>query len=149
MSGFVVGVISGVIASFGVVGGLSPESAVNTVARVVEIPDADPKPPGFTFYETLSSEQFDIADNNSTDTPSDASTYVLQAGSFRAYADADRRRGELALLGLESAVEASETDTGLWHRVYIGPFENRSAMARARGLTAQADIDTLQLKRQP
>ena len=46
--------------------------------------------------------------------------YVLQAGSFRASTDADRRRGELALLGLEAAVEEISTDTGSWHRVYIG-----------------------------
>ena len=73
--------------------------------------------------------------------------YVLQAGSFRAIGDADRRRGELALLGLESSIEQMNTDTGSWHRVYIGPFDSRSAMAKARALTAQSDIDTLLLKR--
>ena len=62
-------------------------------------------------------------------------------------ADADRRRGELALLGLESSIEQMNTDTGSWHRVYIGPFDSRSAMAKARALTAQSDIDTLLLKR--
>ena len=79
--------------------------------------------------------------------PSEYTQYVLQAGSFRAIADADRRRGELALLGLESSIEQMKTDTGSWHRVYIGPFDSRSAMAKARALTAQSDIDTLLLKR--
>ena len=64
-----------------------------------------------------------------------------------AVGDADRRRGELALLGLESSIEQMDTDTGSWHRVYIGPFDSRSAMAKARALTAQSDIDTLLLKR--
>ena len=31
--------------------------------------------------------------------------------------------GELALLRLEAAVEEISTDTGSWHRVYIGPLE--------------------------
>lgn len=148
VSGFIVGVISGVIASFGVVGGLTPDSAVESVTTLIEGPIADIETPGFTFYDSLPEDQFEVAP--SSDQPSVTSTiYVLQAGSFRAFDDADRRKGELALLGLESSVEASETDTGLWHRVYIGPFDSRSEMARARSLTAQADIDTLQLKRQP
>ncbi|MCH1459660.1 MAG: hypothetical protein L7U64_05660 [Luminiphilus sp.] len=29
----------------------------------------------------------------------------------------------------------------------MGPFESRSAMAKARSLTAQSDVDTLLLKR--
>jgi hypothetical protein len=33
--------------------------------------------------------------------------------------------------------------------VVIGPFESRSAMARARSLTAQQDIDTLLVQRSP
>jgi len=45
-------------------------------------------------------------------------------------------------------VEASENDNGQWYRVYLGPFASRSEMARARTLTAQADMDTLLLKRE-
>ena len=74
--------------------------------------------------------------------------YLLQVGSFRQQVDADRRRGELALLGLEGTVEPSEGDNGRWYRVYLGPFESRSEMARAQSLTAQADMDTLLLKRE-
>ena len=74
--------------------------------------------------------------------------YLLQVGSFRQHADADRRRGELALLGLEATVEPGDGDNGRWYRVYLGPFESRSEMARARSLTAQADMDTLLLKRE-
>jgi cell division protein FtsN len=72
---------------------------------------------------------------------------VLQAGSFRAIADADRRRGELALLGLESSIEEMRVDSGSWHRIYIGPFSSRSEMAKARSLAAQSNIETLLLKR--
>ena len=73
--------------------------------------------------------------------------YLLQAGSFRLQKDADRRRAELALLGLTAAIEETRGDNGLWFRVYVGPFESRSAMARARSITAQQSIDTLLLKR--
>ena len=73
--------------------------------------------------------------------------YLLQAGSFKQQEDADRRRAELLLLGLEPRVEASSGDNGRWFRVYLGPFDSRSAMAKARSLTAAQDIDTLLLKR--
>jgi cell division protein FtsN len=73
--------------------------------------------------------------------------YLLQAGSFRQQDDADRRRAELLLLGLEPKVEEASGDNGRWFRVYLGPFESRSRMAKARSLTAAQDIDTLVLKR--
>jgi cell division protein FtsN len=74
-------------------------------------------------------------------------TYLLQAGSFRQREDADRRRAELLLLGLEPRIEETNSDNGRWFRVYLGPFNSHSAMTRARSLTAAQDIDTLLLKR--
>ena len=44
-------------------------------------------------------------------------------------------------------MEEASGDNGRWFRVYLGPFESHSKMARARGLTAQQGIDTLLLKR--
>jgi cell division protein FtsN len=78
----------------------------------------------------------------------DNSYYLLQAGSFRQLEDADRRRAELLLLGLEPRIEETSGDNGRWFRVYVGPFESRSKLARARSLAAAQRIDTLLLKRQ-
>ena len=75
--------------------------------------------------------------------------YLLQAGSFRQLEDADRRRAELLLLGLQPEIEETSGDNGRWFRVYLGPFDSRSTMSRARSLTAGQDIDTLVLKRDP
>jgi cell division protein FtsN len=55
----------------------------------------------------------------------------------------------LALLGLDASIEVGESDNGRWFRVYLGPFQSRSEMARARSLTAEADMDTLLLLREP
>jgi cell division protein FtsN len=106
--------------------------------------------PSFDFFEVLPEQRIDVevdpADLPQRSADSDA-VYLLQAGSFRDAADADRRRGELLLLGLEPRVEESEGGNGRWFRVVLGPFESRSAMARARSLTAQQDIDTLLMRR--
>jgi len=61
----------------------------------------------------------------STDFPSDRQRYQIQAGSFTKSKDADRRKAELALLGIESAVKKIKVHDGKrWYRVIVGPFDN-------------------------
>ena len=84
-----------------------------------------------------------------------ATEYLLQAGSFRLRDDADRMRGWLMLYsglpgvqGLSitaSAVELQEQ--GTWHRVLIGPFEDRNAVDQAMAHLRQRDVATLLLER--
>lgn len=148
VSGFIVGLLVGVIASLGIVGGINPSALPQAVTATSSDSEDNSRQPSFTFFTTLEDESVSVGTTmDSTPSESKYTQYVLQAGSFRASTDADRRRGELALLGLEASVEEISTDTGRWYRLYIGPFESRSAMAKARSLTAQSDIDTLLLKR--
>ena len=148
VNGFIVGVMTGAIASLGIVAGVNPTALPAAITPSTAGTAESTPQPSFTFFNTLEDESLSLDTGRSVQTaPSEYTQYVLQAGSFRAIADADRRRGELALLGLESSIEQMDTDTGSWHRVYIGPFDSRSAMAKARALTAQSDIDTLLLKR--
>ena len=56
--------------------------------------------------------------------------YVLQAGSFSAYVDADRRRAELALHGIESQIQRVMIDDNTYHRVRIGPTSNLDELFR-------------------
>ena len=112
-----------------------------------------PPKPRFDFYTLLPEQTMDVevepAPEVASPTSNNASTdfYLLQAGSFRQQEDAERRRAELLLLGLEPKVEETSGDNGRWFRVYVGPFDSHSKMARARSLTANQNIDTLLLKR--
>lgn len=153
LQGFVAGCVAGVLASLGTAhwSQLSEEQA-----RAIPAPPPNLQVetgPRFDFYEVLPNQELDLSPDIE---PADLQTprqnnaqYLLQVGSFRKEADADRRRGELALLGLDASIEAAESDNGRWYRVYLGPFASRSEMARARTLTAEADMDTLLLKREP
>ena len=151
LQGFTAGCIVGIAVSVGLMRTPSePQDLVASPTPVVPYTD-EAGSPHFDFYTMLPNQALDL---NPEIEPADLQArtdsqaqYLLQAGSFRQRTEADRRRGELALLGLEATVEASENDNGRWYRVYLGPFENRSEMARARALTAQADVDTLLLKR--
>ena len=58
--------------------------------------------------------------------PEENFTYLLQAGSFKIANDAESRRVKLLLLNLNASVELIDLGNGeKWHRVLVGPFEDR------------------------
>jgi cell division protein FtsN len=126
-----------------------PDPAVATADSVTAEPEDQRPKPRFDFYTLLPEQRIDVDIEPEAMATASATEeqYLLQAGSFKKPEDADRRRAELLLLGLEASVEEATTDNGRWFRVYIGPFESRSRLARARSVTAQQGIDTLLLKR--
>ena len=74
-------------------------------------------------------------------------TYVLQVGSFRNSAEAERRRASLALLGLEARVQTIAIDgEAIWHRVQIGPYDERNVLNNARIRLRENDIEAIALK---
>jgi len=69
---------------------------------------------------------------------------AMQAGAFSQRADADRRRGEILLLGYDARIEAVKTADGQTrYRVSVGPFADPEALARARRALHDVGIDTL------
>jgi cell division protein FtsN len=73
-------------------------------------------------------------------------TYVLQAGSYRDFAEADRIRAQLALQGIESKVQKVSVDADTWHRVRIGPISDLKELNRIRDRLNEADIDVLVIR---
>jgi cell division protein FtsN len=73
-------------------------------------------------------------------------TYVLQAGSYKNFADADRIRAQLALQGIESKVQKVSVDSDTWHRIRIGPISNLDELNRLRGILRKADVDVLVIR---
>jgi cell division protein FtsN len=69
--------------------------------------------------------------------------YVLQAGSYRKFADADRVRAQLALQGIESNVQRVAIDSDTWHRVRIGPITDPAELDRVRTRLKEAEVDFL------
>ncbi len=69
--------------------------------------------------------------------------YVIQAGSFKDRNDAERRKANLALLGVESAVKAVDLQgKGTRYRVQIGPPMPRSKAEKTMRQLADNDIDS-------
>ncbi|CAA0079357.1 Cell division protein FtsN [Zhongshania aliphaticivorans] len=72
--------------------------------------------------------------------------YILQAGSFRQGEDADRRRAQILILGLDAKVESVEANGDRWHRVYVGPFQSHNTLTDARTKLINESIDTLVIR---
>jgi len=107
----------------------------------------------FTFYDILPNVEVvtpDEAPETEADTAPQAvvepGLYVLQAGSFSTNADADRRRAELALHGIESITQRVKVNDRNYHRVYIGPTDDLDELNMLRSRLRAAKIDVLRIR---
>ena len=98
------------------------------------------------YFETSMLEHLYVLGAVVRDVPESAATsgaYVLQAGSYRKFEDADRVRAQLALQGIESNVQRVAIDNDTWHRVRIGPISDPAELERVRSRLKEAEVDFL------
>lgn len=62
----------------------------------------------------------------------DPFAYFVQAGAFRAFADADAQRARLSLMGVESRITEREQAGRTVYRVRVGPLQNQDAAEMVR-----------------
>ena len=92
---------------------------------------ATPKPPAsegsnrFEFYEMLEEAEVRVPVQANPVRPaapppvSRPGTYVIQAGAFPDFADADKVKARLALLGVESLIQTAQANGSVFHRVHL------------------------------
>ena len=109
--------------------------------------------PRFQFYDMLPNFEVVIPEQEADATPDrqpsavvEPGVYVLQAGSFSRYEDADRRRALLALQGIESTIQRVAIDERTYHRVRIGPIKDLKELNVLRSRLRQANIDVLRIR---
>jgi hypothetical protein len=130
-------------------------TGVQNTAKIKGANTEQPKLPHFEFYtllpemevaipEPLASQQQPKpqpkipAESSSKPKPlpsksTHSEVYVLQAGSFRSYIQADKRKAALALMGIEAAIQTVTIDNSkTWHRVRIGPNTNLAKLQQIR-----------------
>ena len=133
-------------------GEFAAEAAPTSAASENAAPEN--KEPRFTFYELL--PNFEVI-TREEETVAEAGTsapqaivepgvYVLQAGSFSTHNDADRRRAELALHGIESHIQRVKVNDRNYHRVYIGPTDDLDELNMLRSRLRAAQIDVLRIR---
>ncbi|HLU61219.1 MAG TPA: SPOR domain-containing protein [Gammaproteobacteria bacterium] len=155
VAGFAAGFGTAVLLQIGVPDRKAEPRVAETPPRQqTQQPAAEEKKPRFDFYQMLPNFEVVVPEQDQevqrsgevgkVDKPG---TYVLQAGSFRNAADADKLRATLALAGIESSVQTVTIDRDqTWHRVRIGPFENLDRLNAARERLAQHNIQALVIR---
>jgi cell division protein FtsN len=78
----------------------------------------------------------------------DRFTYYLQAGAFREMADAESARAKLALLGFEAAISDRNSDSGVLHRVRVGPYATVETMNKSRAKLLDNGVDVAIVRNQ-
>ncbi len=135
-----------------------PASLEETIDYNGETPTApaateQPENKRFTFYDILPNFEV-VTPENAPEADADVApaaidepgVYVLQAGSFSTHNDADRRRAELALHGIESHIQRVKVNDKNYHRVYIGPTDDLDELNMLRSRLRAAKIDVFRIR---
>jgi cell division protein FtsN len=114
----------------------------------VVIPDEEVAPPKETRTKPATAARTPPAGPESA-APQAATneSYILQMGSFRKFADADRMKARLALIGIEAQVQkVSINNKETYHRVRSGPYHSQAELNRVRKLANDHNISTLVIR---
>lgn len=134
---------------------LPPASAPKPVATTQSPQATKPSPKKstddshFRFYDILPESKVVPQDIGNYDPgPEDHSfVYMLQTGSFRHEADAERQRAQIAFQGLRASVDRIAMDDGsAWYRVNVGPFDSRTKMNAVMDKLVSISIEPLAKK---
>ncbi len=130
----------------------APEAAKNEAPKQETAPEPEPGPvlPQFDFYTILPEKEvivpdYEIGTRAREERVGQAKTasYILQAGSFREFKDADSLRAKLALMGIESKVEKAKVGNVIWNRVKMGPYTQMASVSNIRARLRENGIDVI------
>lgn len=113
---------------------------------------AEPNAPDWHFYQLLEDQKVEVPVGKiraprASKVPDPNQRLVLQVGSFRKQADAERMKAQLALMGYESDIVVTKSEKyGTWHRVRIGPYDDSRKLAKDRAQLYTQNIESLAIK---
>ncbi len=122
-------------------------------AKARPAPRTAPPEKHFEFYEMLPNFEVVVPEEDkdvrADKTPAPVAVpgvYVLQAGSYTSFAEADKVKAQLALLGISAQIQKIVVEERQYHRVRIGPIETLSELNRVRQRLRTARIDVLVIR---
>ena len=139
--------------------GSRPGLTVPAPANTDSTPDQDDETEHYDFYDKLRNfevktyeEEVILPEREAVDKstpgarPGPPGKFVLQAGSFKSFADADRRKAQLALIGIEAKIQKVSIDENTFHRVRIGPVYDAGSAKEMQRRLSQEDIEALVIR---
>ena len=120
------------------------------IAAAKPVPVPEPVLPQFDFYTILPEKEVVVPDYEINTRAREErvgqakkGSYIMQAGSFREFKDADSLRAKLALMGIESRVEKAKVGNVIWNRVKMGPYDRMASVSSIRARLRQNGIDAI------
>ena len=108
-------------------------------------PPADPSK-DFTFYDDLPRQEVEVP--KTPEKPGakpaaglPAGDVILQAGSFKQPAEADKLQAKLAQYGIDSKIKQFALEDETWYRVRIGPIATVEQLEQIRAKLAEAEVE--------
>ncbi|MDD2659827.1 MAG: SPOR domain-containing protein [Methylococcales bacterium] len=112
-----------------------------------------PKAPQFDFYTILPEKEvvvpeYEIKTRTREERVGKAKEthYIMQAGSFKTFNEADRLRAKLAAMGIESKVQKAKIGSVNWYRVKMGPYAQTGSVNTIRARLRQHGIDAITME---
>ncbi|OPX54490.1 Sporulation related domain-containing protein [Oceanospirillum multiglobuliferum] len=126
-----------------------PQAVEPVAATPAEESDSDRK--RYDFYNLLPEQEVTMDKvEEYKSTPRDDESlpeYMLQVGSFKTKAEADQFVAKLKEMGFTSQISSITAETGTeWHRVRIGPFQDRRKLNKAQDQMAKQNIQSLLIR---
>ena len=130
---------------------LQPQTpAVTEPEKKPEPEPVKPEEPRYDFYTILPQAETVVPDYEIKSRVREelvgktkATRYMMQAGSFREAADAERHIARLATLGIEAKIEKAKVGNVNWHRIKIGPYDNPSSVSTIKELLQKNGIGVI------
>lgn len=134
---------------------ITPEQAAPAAKPAAQQESSRPPKPRFDFYTLLPELEVVIPEGDYTVKEQGAEkpapveqpgSYILQAGSFRKFEEADRMKASLALLGVHARIQRVQVNNDTWHRVRIGPYDDLNTLNEVRARLREHNIETMLVK---
>ena len=124
-------------------------AAISTEKQKPEIKPG-PKMPQFDFYTILPEKEvvvpeYEIKTHTREERVGKAKEthYIMQAGSFKTFKEADQLRAKLASMGIESKVQKAKVGSVNWYRVKMGPYTQTDSVNTIRARLRKNGIDVI------
>jgi len=128
----------------------SPEKAGDQSPKQEVKIKSGPVMPQFDFYTILPEKEVVVPDYEIGTRAREErigqgkeTSYIMQAGSFKEFKDADNMKAKLALMGIESRLEKAKVGDATWYRVKMGPFDRMASVSSIRARLRQNGIDVV------
>lgn len=131
--------------------GIAPaESAASAAAPIASAPAAPAKPASGAAAPVARDPAAILSGQPVSTAPAaDALNYQVQAGAYGSQSEAEQQKARLALMGLESRIQAREVNGRTMYRVRLGPYAERAQADAVRVKLQDAGIESALVRMQP